>query len=337
MTGCKGVSWMRLYVNTFTCLFTVVTSFAIAGAEAATVNPDNILVSHASRLAEYTRTGVFVQEVFVDPPVSSNSLRGVVVSDMGKLHVLNTPTPSSLLSTNTLGTSVWEHNAPADGMNLSGVTYYGGISADADYVYVPDRSNSVGDPAGIVRFSLANPSVNERFAVGRNYHTVKVGLNGVIYGLTRNGDLQGWDPVTLTQVADLDVFHGSSVVSVAVDANGVIYTLDLNNDLHEFDASGNFIREVDPNLPLSVGTDMQLSRDGTLLLGSGGDAFTLTDTDLSSFSQYSVPSQSGAFNNVFVAFASPVLPVPEPATGLMLLIPIAVGAMTHRRRYRWAS
>ncbi|MCG8508874.1 MAG: hypothetical protein MI741_06555, partial [Rhodospirillales bacterium] len=176
--------------------------------QAVTINPDNIVIAHGNRSAEYTRSGTLVQTITVDTPLSGfNSFRGLVVSVGGKLHVLNEAAPMKL-STNTLGTSTWRHDAPADGMNLAGVTYYGGIGADSRYVYVPDRSNNINDVAGIVRFSINDPGSSERFAVGANFHAVKVGLDGRVYGLNRDGDLWAYNPVTLVREDTFAVFAG---------------------------------------------------------------------------------------------------------------------------------
>lgn len=303
---------------------TATASGSVHGAE---ITPGNVLVSHGARLAEYTLSGDLVQTINVAPPPSGfNSFRGVVVSPSDAIHVVNDAAPM-MLSTNSLGTTTWRHDQPQDGMNLAGVTYYGGISADADYVYVPDRSNTAGDVSGIVRFPLNDLDSPDRFAIGYNFHAVKVGLNGLIYGLSRSGDLHGFNPTTLDLVHSFGVHAGSSVASVAVDADGTIYTLDIGGELHEFTSDGTFVRTVDPDVAAAVGVDMQLAPDGTMVLGSFGDGVVITDTSLSSFSEFAIPLQSGAFNDAFVSFTTPV---PEPGT-LLIALPLGFALVARRR------
>ncbi len=111
----------------------------IGAAPPSPLTPGDVLVSNGTSLIEYTPSGGTVEAITVlpSPGATGISLRDIVVSPDGNLQVLDNGQVQCYLSTYNFATQTWSHNTLA-GWTLQGVTYYGGISADSNYVYVPD-------------------------------------------------------------------------------------------------------------------------------------------------------------------------------------------------------
>lgn len=303
-----------------------------AKGDIAPLTPGDVLVSNGTSLVEYNPSGGKIRTITVPPSpgASSISLRDIVVSPDGNLQVLDNGSTQCYLSTYNFSTQTWSQNT-LSGWSLQGVTYYGGISADSNYVYVPDLTYGLDTTHGIIRFPLDNLSAPERFATSYSPHAVKVGLDGLVYAFERSGlgNLHVFDPNTLTHLRDVSVYKGASIESVAVASNGDIYTLDIGNAVKHLDPNGNLIASAtDTSI---IATDMELGRDGQIWLGSSGNKVTLTDTSLSSFSTFTTPLGPGAFNNNFVAFTT-AQSVPEPATLTLLGSALLALGVVHLRQ-----
>lgn len=306
-----------------------------AQADLSPLGSTDVLISGGTALREYSHAGALVQSITVPaPPVGSGyTFQGITVSPDGRLHVVQRPAYGDCyLSTYDFATQAWSQHTMT-GWTIQAVTYWGGISSDANYVYVPDEIWGTDSTQGIIRFPLADLSAPERFATSYlNIHSVKAGLDGLLYGLERTGqgNLHVFDPVTLAHLRDVSVDHSASVESVAVAANGDIYTLDINGTVWHHTSDGTVVASTSYS---GIGTDMQLGSNGEIWLGSGGDKFTRTDTSLAAFSQFDTPASTGAFNDIFVSHA--VAQVPEPGWWSLLAVASATMlAIRFRRRQR---
>ena len=320
-------------VDRFLCAICIV-GVGIASAPVvvdAGLTPGDVLVSNGSTLKEYTSSGTVVQTFL--PPGSPNSssaaLKGIVVSPDGRLHVFlasyNSPFQGTLETFDFKSNSWSQHTLPD--WNIANVTYYGGISADSHYVYVPD-GNASASAKGIIRFPLNDLSAPERFATSYNPHSVKVGLDGNIYAVEQTSlhNVHVFDPVTLVHIRDVTVKTDATTNDIAVAANGDFFLVDLDNTIYHEDASGNLIKKVTSSGIYN--TDIEISSDGRILVGSSGNKVTLTNTNLDAFATFDTPVANGPSNHNFVAFTE----VPEPSTAVLSLM--AAGLVGVRRRSR---
>lgn len=233
------------------------------------------------------------------------------------------------LSTLDTTTGQWEHNTRPS-WSISGVTYYGGIGVNSDFVFATDHENATDDD-GILRFSLNDLSSSvlfqEELFGDQSWHDVKVGLNGDLYALNRSGTLRRMDTNTFATIEDLSVSTTASVTGVAIAANGEIYTVDLDEQLNHFSSDGTLLRTVD--LGVNSTNNMELNQDGTLLIGSEGNFVTMlniSDLDTRTVIDTSAQDVGFGFNINFVAFTA----VPEPNS--CILLPFV--ALTFLRRKR---
>ncbi len=276
----------------------------------------NILVAHHSEaleapaILEFTPAGTLVREVVIPPPpgVQTFEARDLVVDPQGRIHVqigFSGFNGNRTLATLT-SAGAWQFR-PVPNWSLQGVTYFGAMGVSKDYIYAPDQMFGDDETQGIVRFPLEDLDAPEHFPT-QAFHAVKVGLNGLVYGIDRNGRAEWFHPETMESLGRLDIgagaiFRGDSVVSFAVDANGHFYTVDLGNDVNHFDGDGTFIEEIDLGFGLS---DIDISEDGDLIVGVVNRKVVMTNRDFATPCEFPIFQRSPAAGRSFVAFAEPV-------------------------------
>ncbi|HVK08698.1 MAG TPA: hypothetical protein VM597_07965, partial [Gemmataceae bacterium] len=225
---------------------------------------------------EFAPDGTFVGQI--TPPLGDP--RDVVVSPNGDVHVFS-GTFSPQLSTYHPATQTWTHRTTANWSTVNNLSY-GGIAAYADYVYVTDMQTAYETAPfnGIIRFNFADDTV-ERFAQGRNYIAMCLGLDGYLYvmgGQTGMGnDIDKYDPETMQYLGTFRAPLGDGR-GVAVGANGDYYVADWGNTINRFDAAGTFIRAqnggngaVDVSLDGQVISGNQLMDLDLNIIGNVGD------------------------------------------------------------------
>ena len=273
----------------------------------------NLLVANGDKVTEYTRTGAFVQQWVVPSPEEDREIvcRDVVVESRTKFHVMTFPgtfmaSESLYISTLDLSTGTWTHHT-MPGWSLASVTYYGGLGIDRRYIYAPDQGTAGREEYGLVRFDRNDLTQPERFFADNPgdplWHQVKVGLNGFVYALARGPgfNLKKIAPESMNQVDEYQIYEDSSVVGIAIGRDGHFYTIDLDNKLVHYDDNGNVQETVE-----DMGhADVEVTWDGTIAVGSGGDTVTLTHKDdLTQKTEIdtSAHSRGGVFDFNFIAW-----------------------------------
>ena len=305
--------------------------FSSLTSAAGQLNPANYLVAHHQTVREYTPGGAVTQTFSIESPDGETDWQAldVVVDQLGRIHVLNRRSFDFFLSTLDPVSGGWIHHTDPQ-WNIAGVLYYGGIGADRDYIYVPDQKTAGTTRQGILRFPINRLDAPERFAEDvALIHCVKVGLDGLIYALERAGpdNLHVYDPATTQRIRQVSVhvgdatdpFDATSVASVAANADGEIFTLDLDGRITHFAPDGTILNQVTGE---TARVDLDLDEEGTIVCGSGGVSFSLTDESLLQIDEFPTPDEGG-LNENFVTFARPVLaplPPPVPSNVLSVLI-----------------
>lgn len=282
-------------------------------------------------LLEYSLAGVLQAEIAVPPPtgISSFTPRDVAVDRLGQTHMMVSHSGfNGNLSLCTYTGSGWSHLTVVD-WSVSGVTYYGGIGVNDDYLFCPDQSFGGDDTVGILRFPIDNLSAYQHFPAG-NFHTVTVGLNGLVYGADRDGNCWIYHPETIVSLADLGsgkIYRGDSVVDLCVAANGDIFTVDLGGDLNHFDPFGNFIAEVQEVGPVG---DIEIRADGTLVIGLADKRVLVGSTDLSGFTEFPtnpVNDPAGFIRNHLCFATYAATPIAEPPAGTITGLEVSAGGV----------
>jgi hypothetical protein len=291
---------------------------ALAGRCAA----DNVVVASTTStndypaLLEYTPSGAIVREIPVEPPpgITDFTPRDVAIDRFGRAHLVisHGVTNDSNLSLCTYGNPGWSHVTVPNWTQL-GVTYYGGMGINNDYLFYPDQDFGSDDTNGIVRFPLNDLSAYQHFEVG-DWHAVKIGLNGLLYAIDRNGNCAVFHPETMQLLAQIDwkLHRGDSVVNIAVGPSGDIFTVDLGNDVNHFDRFGDFIEEAADVGPCG---DIELHTDGTLVIGLADQHVLVGDRALGAFTSFDLPDANdpGASIRNFLCFTpAPLVGLPDP-------------------------
>jgi hypothetical protein len=274
------------------------------------LTPGDILISSQNTVAEYTRTGNFVQSIAVPYPGTDSypNVHDVVIDDSGNIDVFN-GTFDPYLSTYDFSQGTWSHRT-YDGWSLVNNASYGGLATEGHYVYVPDMSTSGGTLTGIVRFDLAAGTATST-AMNIAPIDLNIGLNGLLYAMYPGGAPSGryvnvYDPETLdfqktinvTSVAGADGLRG-----VAVDSDGTLFVVAWDETVYHLSEDGSTILG---SLALSANDtfDIDIAADGSILVGSRFGQVTLTDRTLSTAEVLSVGN-----SNVSACFI-----VPEPSS-----------------------
>ncbi len=299
----------------------------------ATANPGyssgNIVVSHYSETLEanavlfYTPGGSLVREVEIPPPPGEESFtpRDLVVDDQGRVHVMLVSGGNLTLS--TLTGAGWT-NRSFPNWTQNGVTYYGGIGINEDYIFCPDQDAGSDPTIGIVRFPLDDLDAPEHFTTPE-FHAVKVGLNGFVYGINRVGDCSWYHPDTMAKIGELPrfkLFRAASVINFAVDGEGKFYTVDLDDIANRFDSAGNFIETISGGGALG---DVEVSPNGDILVSGANRNVMITDDEFVPFCEFPIPESpdpSGAAR-AFLYFANPPT-VPSPSPGVPEIVDYSV-------------
>ncbi len=299
----------------------VILSLAIPGFAqfpGVSLTPGNILAVSGAGVREYTPLGVEVQRIGVPYPEDAGLtefLRDIVVDPEGNIEGFN-GTFRPFLST-VAPDSGTRAQPQCSGWSTVNHPTYGGIATWQNYVYVSDM-RTLNTPeaaaAGVVRFDTRDFSC-QRSADSSELVDVAVGLDGLVYGLTRLQLIKVYDPETLALIRNVPLRTGDHR-AIAVNRAGDIFSATGNGTIYRLD--GNDARSTLDSLSVA-GTlgDIDLSSTGGLVLASVEGMVTVTDEALEAatafeggnsvawvppFSrsevQFSVPDRGGASVNV---------------------------------------
>lgn len=285
--------------------------------------PGNILVHNSPSglddLFEYTPGGVLVQQIPIVPYLGGQDL---AIDRDGRANINNSPTLEIYSpTTNTLTTKTF------DGWSTIGDITFGGIAAFSHYVYAADMDNSGSDPGhGVVRFDLdGGPTV--RFATTTSPNDLNIGLDGLLYTLSRGSAFNGggnridvFNPISMAFIRGFEL--PEEYRGIAVDFNGDIYTAqrDQVSRVNRFSPTGVLLdRIADPG----VGgfADIDINRNGDLVIASHGGKLLLTTTALDSITSFNTRTSNGTNFATWVP-----MPIPEPSALALALCGVALVA-----------
>ncbi|MEM7412232.1 MAG: PEP-CTERM sorting domain-containing protein [Myxococcota bacterium] len=248
------------------------------------------------------------------------SPRHFVAQGDGLLHVYN-GVFDPYLSTYDSATGAWSHET-ADDWSTVNVGNYGGLARNGDTVFVTDVATARNPGSGVIAFDLGTGSTTT-LAPGVAAGDLTLGSDGLLWVLRSGGtDIEtavAFDPITFESRGSVSLgAAGTDSRSIAVDANGDFFIASWSGDLVHLSATGAFIKSLDLGNSLY---DVALASDGSIVVGSRTDGSWITDRD------FSTPLRlEGDRWNSFVAFV-----VPEPSTGLLVLLGTALVAGRRRR------
>lgn len=304
----------RLFRHLVLVAWTALVS-AFLPVNAQIVVSGNRLSDEAPALLIYSETGVLQREILVTPPpgLSDFVLRDVTVDRHGRLHVVvrSHVASNGNLTLCTYDGKGWSY-LTVPGWSQVGVTYYGGFAVNDDYLFYPDQSFGSDQTIGILRFPLDDLSQYVHFPT-KGFHTVTMGLNGLLYASDRDGECHLFHPETMQMIANLGrfiLYRGDSVIDLCVGPDGDIFTIDLGNDLNHFDPFGTFIAELENIGPCG---DIEIRADGRLVVGLANQKVLVGATDLSGFTSFTthpVNDPAAWIRNHLSFSPSPALPSP---------------------------
>src|SRR5262249_54853943 len=257
----------------------------------------NILVSTTNgsveALKEITPAGALVRTMTLPSPADAPD---IIVAPDGDIYLYN-GTFSPQLTMYSAETGLWSSRTTADWSTANNISY-GGVACWGDYVFVTDMTTaSESSPSnGLIRFNLADGSV-ERYDVGHDLIQLTMGLNGRLYTLQDQtgvgSPVRAYDPVTMQQVMSVNL-NLPDPRGIAVAANGDIYVANWDRSIVHMDPVGNKLASIaltGPNLGVVNVSDINVSTDGTLVVGTRNNLVVLMDSELTNISYLTVGNQ----------------------------------------------
>lgn len=293
----------------------------------------NLLINTDRMLLEFTPSGDWVQTIPIPyPGPAAERARDIVVDRQGHVLVYN-GTEAPYLSCYDAAANAWSHTTFTKWSNLQNEAY-GGIAAHEQYAFVTDMVTYSGAAKGVIRFDQ-DQSTALRFATDIEPIDLNLGLDGLLYVLYPSSIPNGrcldvYDPITLDRIRRLDLtasLGSTAHRSVAANAAGEIFLADPDGELHRLSATGALLATT----TLTAGTqpvdlyDVDVTPDGTIVLGDRHGRVLLTDEDVGATSGFSV-----GVNSVFVTY---VPHVPEPSALLVLLSSLTLIASRRADRH----
>ena len=251
------------------------------------LTPGNILAVSGDVVREYTPLGVEVQSIRIPYPEDASRtefLRDIVVDREGNIEGFN-GTFRPFLST-VAPDSGTRQQPQCSGWSTVNNPTYGGIATWQNYVYVSDMrtlNTPEAGAAGVVRFDLRDSSC-QRSADSAELVDVAVGLDGLLYGLTRTQLVKVYDPQTLALIRNVPL-RAADHRAIAVNRVGDIFSATGNGIIYRLD--GNDARSTLDSLSVA-GTlgDIDLSSTGGIVLASVEGTVIVTDEALAQASAF---------------------------------------------------
>jgi len=205
---------------------------------------------------------------------STGGVRDILVDDDSNVFIIN-GTFEPYLTIYDSGTSTFKHYSHPD-WSYFGISYHGDIEKFGNYIYVNDYHLSA--PGGVIRFDIINETF-DRFADERDVYSQAVDINGFIYVVDENirDKLFVYNPVTLAQ--EYSICLAASVDDVAIDDIGNIYGID-GDVVMQFDSSGALLKSVTIPFYIQFSTDIEISDNGYVLVGSTNGEVILLNNSL---------------------------------------------------------
>ena len=129
-----------------------------------------------------------------------------------------------------------------------------------------------------------------------------MGLDGILYALSDERTVNAYNPITMDFLWTTTL--AQDVRGIAVNEAGDIFGASWGQNIYSFNCDGTQLASI--NSGTTNLTDIDVSFDGKLVVGTRFDRVILTDESLSSVSSFAV---SNNLDTTFVAFSTPQTPV----------------------------
>lgn len=268
-------------------------TFASAGA----LQQGNIIVSNSpfgvQSVYEYSTAGTRLQTFDFSPAADG---RDLILDRDGRVQIYNGTFSPSLTSLDPV-TNARSSRTFGEWSTVNNLTY-GGIGAFGRYVFATDMNTSSAGASGVVRFDLdGGPTV--RFATNTEPLDLSVGLDGLLYTLSRGNAFNGggnqvdvYNPTTLAYVRSVTL--PGEHRGIAVDARSHIFTAqrDSVSRINHYSPAGQSVGFLDDP---GIGglADIDLNRDGGIVVASHGGSLIVTTTALTSATTFQTRSSNG--------------------------------------------
>ncbi len=283
----------------------------------ATPAPGNLLVSTDNVLHETTLDGVVVQSIDIEHATVrtvTETARDIAAGLDGIVHVYNGMVYPTMSSFDPVE-QTWSHLDFGYWGSTNNISY-GGIDVVGNSVFATDMR---GD--GVIVFDT-DTGQSLRFAVGTDPIDLTVGLDGLLYVLSPGGSPGGrtvdvYDPETYALIRSIDltaIFGWTEHRALAVDYNGDLFLANWFGDIRHVSADGVLLNTISPpcgwtgrDLDCSF-TDINISENGQLALGTRFGEIILTDVYFSTTARFEIGDRT-----TFVDFV-PLPPQPTEVT-----------------------
>ena len=279
-------------------------------AAAAPLTPENVVIIDSfflgHSLLEYRSDGTLVQTVQI--PYRDSFAGGMTFDEQGLLWIYNGNIEAYLSSWNSQ-LDIWIHRTCAGWGSFLCIPCQG-IGTIGNFVFVTDEG-AYGNPNGLVRFDRGDTNICVRFADGRNYSALAVGLDGVLYA--RRADdvepppptvIDAFDPTTLGLFKSVTLSDRS--LSIAADAQGQLYGASGQSILR-YSADGLLLdlHKVVTNGALYT---LALSQDRRFVVVSSDGEVVITDSNFTPQDRFSILTGSQAY--------AAIVPPPRPTLSI---------------------
>jgi hypothetical protein len=296
-----------------------------ARAPALPLQAGSILVIDGVVLSEYTTSGQLIQQLLVPHPAQLFPLTGprdLVVRSDGVVAIYNDLFDPRLTLWNPV-TDTFEHHA-FSGWDSANCISCGGIAAKDGFVYATDHSGSSDVLAsGVVRYEGATSSF-ERFHHPFGFNDLNIGLDGLLYALSRDEELLVFDPSTMDLLRTLPLSPFAR--SIAVDGDGAIYVGEFGGTVSRLAPDGAVLGSLQVSSGGTV-VDIDVDANGRIVMTNFSHGVFVTDTAFSTLESPGIFSVWSA--GFFVAFSSPV---PEPSLLSLATAALGLALAAHMRR-----
>ena len=321
-------------------LIVVFTTVLASSGNAASLSQSSVLVSYlqpnyyttsgsSGTLNEFTQNGTLIQGFNIPIATGSsdfNFLRGVAVASDARVLIFNgtfRPSISLLEPTTSVVTSMTAPHWGVIGDISSGAVVPYGTNIFATNHYPVAASYGVG---GLIQLDRSG-ELPIYFGDPLGYRDATLGLDGFLYGLSFQSNLDIYNPANRELVGTVVI--PSAPVAIAVSADGKIFAAQRDGTVSQISRGG---ISVGPSISTGESfIDIDLNSAGDIVLGTRSGKVVMTSEGLTGWSSFATQPASWAEVPVHVAFSSGISPVPDLPPSLSFIMGLLL-LFSYRRR-----
>lgn len=268
---------------------------------------ENILVSienfwDPGEIREYTQSGTLLWSEWVPSPdpAEEEDPRDLTVNN--GIHVMQNlfPFGEPIQAYLSRFDGSWSHISTANWTQ----NWQGGVASYKNYIFATDYERS------LVRFDLANSYAVERFGITADNQfaleiiDVTMGLDCRLYALEVDPgsgvpDIHVYDPDSLAHLETIDLtdylqdfFDDFDARGIAVAQNGDIYLANTYGEIRQLDPDTTTVVKILEDVPGNWLTDIDISVDGQIVVGSRSATIAITNLALDPPSEFLITGRS---------------------------------------------